>query len=117
MWTGRLGTIKGTKHCTYLKQGTATTQRQPFWQGQLTREDIADQVKAMLDESVVEPATTEWASPVVVFPKKDASLRFCVEYRNLNAVITVPDRYPFPRMLDCIDSLGEAVVVTTLDAN
>jgi hypothetical protein len=34
----------------------------------------------------------------------------------LNA-ITVPDSYPLPRMDECIDSLGEAVIFTTLDCN
>jgi hypothetical protein len=52
----------------------------------------------------------------VLVPKPDGSLRFCVYYRRLNA-ITVPDTYKLPRMDECIDSLGEAVVFTTLDCN
>ena len=70
----------------------------------------------MLAEHVIEPATCEWASPIVLVPKPDGSLRFCVDYRRLNA-ITVPDTYPLPRMDECIDSLGDAVVFTTLDCN
>jgi Reverse transcriptase (RNA-dependent DNA polymerase) len=38
----------------------------------------------------------------------------CVKYRKLNA-ITVPETYPLPRMDECIDSLGEAPMFTTLD--
>eukprot|EP00171_Calliarthron_tuberculosum_P023710 IDg23710t1 len=49
-------------------------------------------------------------------PKKDGSLRFCIDYRRLNAV-TKRDSYPLPRMDDCIDSLGTANIFTTLDAN
>ena len=40
-------------------------------------------------------------------------MRFCVYYRMLNAV-TVRDSYPLPRMDECIDSLGDATVLTTL---
>jgi hypothetical protein len=49
-------------------------------------------------------------------PKPDGSLRFCVDYRKLNA-ITVSDTYPLPRINECIDSLGEAAIFTTLDCN
>jgi Reverse transcriptase (RNA-dependent DNA polymerase) len=70
----------------------------------------------MLAEQVIEPATCEWDYPIVLVPKPDGSLRFCVDYRRLNA-ITVPDTYPLPRMDECIDSLGDAVVFTTLDCN
>jgi Reverse transcriptase (RNA-dependent DNA polymerase)/RNase H-like domain found in reverse transcriptase len=49
-------------------------------------------------------------------PKSDGSLRFCVDYRRLNA-ITVPNTYPLPRMDECIASLGDAAIFTTLDCN
>ena len=39
-----------------------------------------------------------------------------MDYRRLNAV-TTPDAYPLPRIDDCIDSLGDAAIFTTLDAN
>ena len=42
-------------------------------------------------------------------------MRFCFDYRRLNAV-TVKDSYPLPRIDDCIDTLGEAVIFSTLDA-
>lgn len=70
----------------------------------------------MLDVGVIEPATSEWASPVVLVPKKDGSLRFFVDYRRLNTK-TLTDAYPLPRMDDCIDSLGDARIFTTLECN
>ena len=70
----------------------------------------------MIDAGVIEPATSEWASPVVLVPKKDGSLRVCIDYRRLNSK-TVPDAYPLPRMEDCLDSHGDAAVSTTLDSN
>jgi Reverse transcriptase (RNA-dependent DNA polymerase) len=70
----------------------------------------------MLKAQVIEPATSEWASPIVLVAKPDGSTRFYVDYRKLNA-ITVRDSYPLPRMDECIDSLGGAKSFTTLDCN
>ena len=73
-------------------------------------------MEKMLRAGVIEPAATERAPPVVLVPKPDGSLRFCVDYRRLNA-ITVRDRYPLPHMDECIDSLGDSCVFSTLDCN
>lgn len=70
----------------------------------------------MRDAVAIEPSLAEWASPVVFSPKKDGTLRFCVDYRSLKAV-TVRNSYPIPRMEDCIASLGGAALFSTLDCN
>jgi Reverse transcriptase (RNA-dependent DNA polymerase) len=70
----------------------------------------------MLAEDIIEPATSEWSSPVVLVPKRDSGMRFCVDYRKLNN-LKERDVYPLPRLDECIDSLGDAVVFSTLDAN
>ena len=70
----------------------------------------------MLEQGVIEPGNSEWASSIVLVPKSDGSLPFCVDYRRLNS-ITVPDTYPLPRMDECIDSLGDAAIFNTLDCN
>lgn len=76
---------------------------------------VSDEIEKMLTAGFIEPATSEQAFPVVTFPNKYASLRFCVDYRNLNAE-TLTDTYPLRRMDDCLDSLGEAQIFKTLDA-
>ena len=39
--------------------------------------------------------------------KKDGTLRFCIDYRELNKV-TVKNKYPFPRIDDLFDQLYSA---------
>ena len=67
----------------------------------------------MLAGGIISRSKSECASPVVVIPKADGSLRFCVDYRRLNA-LTVRDTYPIPLMDECLDSLGEAKVFLPL---
>ncbi len=70
----------------------------------------------MLRLDVIEPASTEWSSPVVTVPKPDGRWRFCVDYRRLNA-LSLKDSYALPRMDECNDSLGDAKFFTALDCN
>jgi len=64
----------------------------------------------------IDLSQSEWASPVVLIPKRDGSPRFCITYQQLNER-TVRDSYPLPRMEDCLDSLGDAQFFSTLDCN
>jgi hypothetical protein len=74
------------------------------------------EVDRMLAMGVIEPSTSEWASPVVLVSKPDGSLRFCVDCQTLN-VVTEKDVYPLPGMDDCLDSLVDAKIFSTLHAN
>ena len=67
------------------------------------REEVSMQVSTMLRTGVIQPSR----SPVVLVCKKDGSLRFCVDYRALNAV-TKPDLFPLPQIDDLLDQLGLA---------
>ena len=116
MWDGHLGTFTATSHRIELIPEARPVHCQPYRAGPQARQAETTEVDKMLKAGVIEPATSEWASPVVLVPKPDGSLRFCVDYRRLNA-ITVRDTYPLPRMDECIDSLGDAVVFSTLDCN
>jgi len=73
-------------------------------------------VQRRRDLGDIEPSSAEWAFPVVLIPNLDGTMRFCVDYRQLNEV-KVRDVYPLPRMDDLIDFLGDAKVCSTLDCN
>jgi len=46
--------------------------------------------------------------------KKDGTLRFCVDYRRLNAV-TYKDSYPLPLIDNCLNALSGSAWYSTLD--
>lgn len=63
--------------------------------------------------NITEPAQTEWTSPGVLAPKIYGSLRFRLDYKELNTV-TILDSYSLPSMVGCTDSLVGAQVFLTL---
>ena len=71
-------------------------------------------VQQMLSSGVIRPSNSPWASPVVMVKKKDGSLRFCVDFRQLN-VAMVKDAHPIPRIDDLLDTLHGARWFSTLD--
>ncbi|XP_076062441.1 uncharacterized protein LOC143037773 [Oratosquilla oratoria] len=78
------------------------------------KEYVREEVQRLQEVGIVEPSSSPWASPVVLVPKPDGSMRLCIDYRKLNAV-TEPDSYPLPRIDDVIDEVGRAQWVTKLD--
>ena len=67
----------------------------------------------MLTQGVICPSYSPWASPVVLV-QKDGSLRFCIDYRRLNA-ITKLDVFPLPRIDDSLDLFAKSKYFTTLN--
>lgn len=116
LWAGQLGKVEVTPHRIQLTAEARPRRAQPYRASGPSREIIAAEVARQREMGVIEPSSAEWAFPVVLVPKSDGSTRFCVDYRQLNAV-TVRDSYPLPRMDDCIDFLGDAAVFSTLDCN
>src|SRR6267154_709100 len=70
----------------------------------------------MLDQKIIVPSMSPWASPCVLVKKKDNTMRFCVDYRALNRV-SVPQRFPLPLLTDVWDCLSQnhSSIFTTLD--
>ena len=72
------------------------------------------EIDDMLEKGIIEEKHSPWAFPVVMVPKKDGQIRVCVDYRKLNA-ITIPDRYPLPRMDDLLHAAKSTPYMSTLD--
>ena len=68
------------------------------------REKISQLIDDMLEKGIIQPSSSPWASPIVLVPKKDGQLRFCIDYRKLNSV-TKKDQYPLPRILNMLGGM------------
>ena len=72
------------------------------------------QIESMLEHSFIRPLDAPYSAPVLFVPKKDGSLRFCIEYNWLNKK-TVKNKYPLPLPKELFDRLGSARVFNKID--
>jgi len=79
LWEGKLGLIRGVEHRIRLKPGAFPVRQHPYKAGPMAREREKAEVERMRSMEVIEPASGEWASPVVMVPKPDGSVRLCID--------------------------------------
>ena len=109
----KIGRTTAIKHKINTGNALPIAQRY-FRQNPENEEFINEEIKKMLENGIIRPSKSPWASPVVIVGKKGGDKRLCVDYRRLNRV-TEEDKYPLPRIDDLLDSLGGANWFTTMD--
>ncbi|CAH2210808.1 jg24696, partial [Pararge aegeria aegeria] len=98
-----------------IDTGDAAPIRQRYYRMSPEKQRILSrQLDEMLQDDVVEPCESPWSSPVLLTPKKNGELRFCLDSRKLNAV-TKKDAYSLPYISDILDNLRDAKYLSSLD--
>ena len=69
------------------------------------RERVQKELDSMLEAGIIEPSNSPFDAPIVLAKKKDASIRFCCDYRGFND-LTVFDPRPMPRMDDLLNKVS-----------
>ncbi|CAM4681125.1 unnamed protein product [Lepidochelys kempii] len=87
---------------------------QPYRVSPQAKTAIEREIKDMLQMGVIHPSESAWASPVVLVPKPNGKIQFCVDHRKLN-VVTRPENYPMPHTDELLEKLGRAQFISTLD--
>jgi hypothetical protein len=77
-------------------------------------EEQTRQITELMEKGLVRESSSSWGSPVLFVKKTDDTWRMCVDYRALNRK-TRKNTYPLPRINDCIDQLGAATFLSTID--
>jgi hypothetical protein len=67
-----------------------------------------------LEKGFIRASSSPVAAPVIFVKKPGGGLRFCVDYRALNA-ITIKNRYPIPLIQETLNRLSKARYYTKLD--
>lgn len=74
------------------------------------------EIVRILEQEVLDPATTLWNVPIEFSWTEFFIYRYCVDYRRSNA-LTPRESYPKLRIDEYIDSLWRSTVISALDAN
>lgn len=101
-------------HSIELLPGTKPIKQRYYPVSPAKQQIIDAEVQRMLAADIIEPCRSPWSSPVCMVPKKDGTFRFCVDYRQVNAV-TRKDAYPLPLISAIMDQLREAKYLSSLD--
>ena len=113
MKMSELTLAKGVEHTITLTTETPV-RRAPYRVSAKERTIIQDQINEMLSTGIIRPSHSSYSSPIVLVRKKDNTSRFCIDFRELNA-ITVKDRFPLPIIPDLIHNLQGCKYISTLD--
>jgi RNase H-like domain found in reverse transcriptase/Reverse transcriptase (RNA-dependent DNA polymerase)/Integrase zinc binding domain/Retroviral aspartyl protease len=88
------------------------TQAYPLSSQQLKEQ--TKQIAELLEKGLIRESTSSWGSPVLFVKKANGGWRMCVDYRGLN-IKTRKNTYPLPLIQECIDQMGMATHMSTLD--
>ena len=77
-------------------------------------EEVWENLQDMLDRGAIQPSKSPWCNAIVLVRKKDGTLRFCIDFRKLNAR-TKKDAFPLPCMQETMESMVGAQFFSSMD--
>ena len=89
--------------------------KERFWQiAPPLLEEVWENLQDMLDGGAIRPSKSPWCNAIVLVHKKDGTLRFCIDFRRLNAR-TKKDSFPLPCMQEIMESMVGARFFSSMD--
>jgi hypothetical protein len=70
--------------------------------------------KQLEEDNIIQHSTSPWSSPLQMMKKADGSWRPCRDFRRLN-LVTEPDVYPLPNMLEFAAKAAGSTVFSKID--
>nr|GEW74504.1 hypothetical protein [Tanacetum cinerariifolium] len=83
--------------------GTQPISKAPYHISPIELKELKGQLQELLDLGFIRPSVSLWGAPVLLFKKKDGSMRLCIDYRELNRVEAIT-KWPRPKTVTEIRS-------------
>lgn len=117
MFDGTLGKWTGDPYKIHLKSDAQPYAARPYPIPQIHKAALDKEIARLCELGVLRKVNrSEWTAPSFIIPKKDGSIRFISDFRELNIRIK---RYPYPipKIQDLLLKLEGFKWATTLDLN
>ncbi|CAM1305641.1 Uncharacterised protein r2_g1550 [Pycnogonum litorale] len=111
-----LGCVRGVKAHIQIKRGI----RPRFMRHRSVPLALRERVESAIDEwiargTVEQVKSSDWASPIVIVPKPDNTVRLCADYTGTIATAVDTEAYPLPRPEEMFGKLAGNTIFSKLD--
>ena len=76
--------------------GSSPVSRRPYKMSLPEAIELKEQLRQLLEQGFIKPSNSPWGAPVLFQKKKDGTLWLCIDYRGLNLVTVMKNKYPMP---------------------
>ena len=115
LFSASLGIAKCTPYDTELSD-TTPVQSPPYWCAPPKLQIFKQLMNELLEQGVVRPSKSPYASPAFLIPKNSGGFRFVVDYRKVNTKV-VFDSYPMLSVEQAFEQFAGAAIFSVLDLN
>jgi hypothetical protein len=117
-YTGKIGCVKDEKFHFKMNMVDPTPVKQrPYRHNPQENKFLEDNIRELLRDDIIEPSTSEWASPLLIVEQldhKSKPYRMVSDYRRPNAQ-TQKETYHLPIISVCVDNLAGCKYYTIID--
>ena len=109
----RTKTISNIKVNVVLKDNVTPIFSKPYQTPYAIKELVEKELRDMVKDGILVPVKhSEWASPIVIVPRKSGkSIRICVDFKNTLNPNVMTEHYPIPLMEDTFIAVSGGIVV------
>jgi hypothetical protein len=117
LFKGQCGKYNGDPVSLELIPGSKPYYGKPFSIPKAYEQVTKDEIKRLESLEILKPiASSEWAAPTFIIPKKNNTVRVITDFRGLNKCL-VRKPYPIPKIPNIFRGLEKFQYATTIDLN
>ena len=81
------GSCDMTKMAIKILSDSEIVSQKPYSIPQSLKYKVEKEIQCLLEQGIIEPSDSPWASPVVPVVKPNGDVRMCIDFRQLNAIM------------------------------